>query len=80
VPTTVRMLHTLAGLGDSDGDRVVVGDSVAVPEGEMRPTVHASGSQRIARTCVKRMGEEHDVHQGLRCGGRRRAVVPRSRG
>jgi hypothetical protein len=32
VPTTVRMLHTLAGLGDREGERVVVGVSVAVGE------------------------------------------------
>jgi hypothetical protein len=54
VPNTVRMLHTLAGLGDSDGDRVVVGVSVAVAEGEMRPERQASGSHRTARTCAAR--------------------------
>jgi hypothetical protein len=63
VPAMVRMLHTLAGLGESEGDRELVGDSVAVPVCETRPAVHASGSHRTARTCAKRMGEGADVRQ-----------------
>jgi hypothetical protein len=71
VPAMARMLHTLAGLVDGDGDRVAVADavrladwvgvSVAVPEWEMRVEVQLSASHRTARTCNMGMGLRGDA-------------------